>query len=385
MSEESSMGAAESQPTASAPARGPEDLPPPSQPLWRRRTTIIAAAAVLLAAAGAAVAVRLTSQSPQSQDHAVLANPCVMVSPATLAKYLPGATSTGPLPRIGPPSSGVPDSGGCSWQAPGGYLTVIATIYGSATGQYGAQQGFDSTVHANSRGGSADRPVPGLGDQATAIFRTIAPGPLYDTELYVRSGDALIMVGLGTSKPGDAAALSRATAIARDVLANLAKAPPPGQEPRYAGDFDPCHILRAAVPRYLPGATQDPSQPSTTRQLFDTCSWSTPGSARTLLARADIYGFVTGPQGAEQAFNSDVRSNPGVTGQQPVTGLGDQAVAVFGVNGSSHTVLLLVWSSNAEVQVSYTSSPYPPPPTRAAQLAAAIAIARDLPAGQLSA
>ena len=195
------------------------------------------------------------------------------------------------------------------------------------------------------------------------------------------------MVLLGTPEPGGAAALSKATAIARDVLANLAEAPPAGPAPRYAADFDPCHILRATVPRYLPGATEDPDQPSTTRQPLDTCSWSTPFGARTLLAGADIYGFVTGPNGAEQAFNSDVQSNrgAGVTGQQPVTGLGDQAVAVFRFGGTLHTVLLLVWSSNAEVQVSYTSSPDQSRPTREAQLAAAIAIARDLLAGQLRA
>ena len=347
---------------------------------------MIAAAAILLAAAGAIVAVRLTSESSPSQD-AMLADPCAMVSPATLARYLPGANSPGPIPRVWPSSSGVPDSGGCSWDAPGGSLIVAATIYGSATGQYGARPEFDSAVQAGSQGGAVDRPVPGLGDQATAIFMTIAPGSLYATELYVRSGDALIVVSLGTSKPADAAALSRAIAIARDVLANLAKAPPPGPEPRYAGGFDPCHILRATVPGYLPGATQDPDQPSTTRRFDDTCSWSTPGSTRTLLVYADIYGFVTGPQGAEQAFSSDVRSHPGsgVMGQQPVTGLGDQAVAVFGFSGTSHTVLLLVWSSNAEVQVSYAINQAPSMPTRAAQLAAAIAIARDLLAGQLRA
>jgi hypothetical protein len=347
---------------------------------------MIAAAAVLLAAAGAIVAVRLTSQSSQSQEHAILADPCALVSPATLARYLPGASSTGPFPMTGPSSSGVPNAGGCSWDAPGGPLTVAAAIYGSATGQSGAQQGFDSNVHVDSQGGGVDRPVPGVGDEATAIFRTTGAGPLYSTELYVRSGDALIFVGLSTPKFADAAALSRAIAIARDVLANLAKAPPRGPEPRYAALFDPCHILRATVPRYLPGATEDADQPSTTWHPLDTCSWITPDSARTLLVSADIYGFVTGSRGAEQAFNSDVRSSRrfGVT-SQPVTGLGDQAVALFEFSGTLHTVRLLVWSSNAEVQVSYTSSPDPSMPTRAAQLAAAIAIARDLLAGQLRA
>jgi hypothetical protein len=141
------------------------------------------------------------------------------------------------------------------------------------------------------------------------------------------------------------------------------------------------------VPKYLPGATQDLDQPSTARQFQDTCSWSTPGSTRSLLASADIYGFVTGPHGAEQAFNSDVRFNSGSGGasQQPVTGLGDQAVAVFESVGTSRTLLLFVWSSNAEIQISYTINQGPSMPTRAVQLAAAIAIARDLLAGQLSA
>jgi hypothetical protein len=96
---------------------------------------------------------------------------------------------------------------------------------------------------------------------------------------------------------------------------------------------------------------------------------------------------MTGPHGAEQAFNSDVRFNSGSGGasQQPVTGLGDQAVAVFGSVGTSRTLLLFVWSSNAEIQISYTINQGPSMPTRAVQLAAAIAIARDLLAGQLSA
>ena len=171
---------------------------------------MIAAAAVLVAAAGAIVAVRLTSQSSQSRDYAILADPCALVSPATLAKYLPGASSTGPVPMAGPSSSGPPYAGGCSWDAPGGPLTVVAAIYGSATGQQSAQQGFDSNVHIDSQGGGVDRSVPGVGDKATAIFKTFGSGPLDGTELYVRSGDALIFVGLSTPKFADAAALSRA-------------------------------------------------------------------------------------------------------------------------------------------------------------------------------
>lgn len=48
---------------------------------------------------------------------------------------------------------------------------------------------------------------------------------------------------------------------------------------------------------------------------------------------------------------------------------------------SPHIVLLDVWSSNAEIEITYTSYRYASStsmPTRAAQLAAAIAMARNI-------
>ena len=126
----------------------------------------------------------------------------------------------------------------------------------------------------------------------------------------------------------------------------------------------------------------NPQTPSS-QQDFNTCSWSTPDGSRSLAADVSVYGFVAGPDGAEQAYGSDVKAKngPAVTGQQPVTGPGDQATATFEFSGSPHIVLLDVWSSNAKIEITYTSYRYASSlsmPTRAAQLAAAIAMAREI-------
>src|SRR5215472_7136409 len=169
MSEESSTSVPESPPAASAPGGSPPR---------RQLIIMITAAAALLVVVAVIIAVRAASQS---QEYAALENPCAMVSPATLARYLPGASAGGPV-LVGHASSpGVPHSGGCAWNASDGGLLVAVIIYPSATGQNGAQQGFDSVVQADRRpqnfccGDTARvtgvQSVPGLGDQATAIYK----------------------------------------------------------------------------------------------------------------------------------------------------------------------------------------------------------------------
>jgi len=71
-----------------------------------------------------------------------------------------------------------------------------------------------------------------------------------------------------------------------------------------------------------------------------------------------------------------------------MTGLGDRAEAISELTGTPHVVLLIVWSGNAVIQITYTSyaSPSGPPmPTPAAQLATATAMARVILATRIQA
>jgi hypothetical protein len=64
-----------------------------------------------------------------------------------------------------------------------------------------------------------------------------------------------------------------------------------------------------------------------------------------------------------------------------VTGLGDGAEALSELTGTPHVVLLIAWSGNAVIQITYTSYASlsgPPMPAPAAQLAATVAMARDI-------
>jgi len=352
-------------------------------------------AGILSAAVIAAGVILAGRTTPQPQEYASPGNPCALVSQATVAKYLPSASITGPVPGVS--GAGGPQVGGCAWNAPTGSLVVDVSVYGSLAGPADAQQGFDSYVQANSRGASfgsgegvsvtGERSVTGLGDQARVIFQTLTPAPSYLVDLHIRAGNAEIDVDLERySKPAGAAQLAKTIAIARTVLASLASpadTSSPSQEPLYATYVDPCRLVTTAtVATYLPGATVNPQTPSA-QQGFNTCSWSTPDASRSLAVDVSIYGFVTGPNGAQQAFDSAVKSNhgPAASGQQSVTGLGDRAAATLEFKGFSHIVLLDVWSSNAEIEITYTSYWYsssPSVPTRAAQLAASIAMARDI-------
>jgi hypothetical protein len=67
-----------------------------------------------------------------------------------------------------------------------------------------------------------------------------------------------------------------------------------------------------------------------------------------------------------------------VTGMRPVRGVGSQADAIFETFTGSPSVELLVWSGNANVEVSCTDLGFGPPLSRAGKLAADIAIARDV-------
>jgi hypothetical protein len=68
------------------------------------------------------------------------------------------------------------------------------------------------------------------------------------------------------------------------------------------------------------------------------------------------------------------------TGARPVTGVGQQAEAVFQTLDGSPSVTLYVWSGNAELNISATDLglSFGAPLSRAEKLAADIALARDV-------
>ena len=380
--EEASTDGPEPQPPSQAPSGGPT---PPSAPLWRQWTTHVAV--IVIAALAATAVIVVTQLASHPRGYAVPGNPCAMVSPATLAKYLPGGSVTGPDPGL--PLPGVSKTSGCSWASGTGDVTVQVSVYGSATGPAGAEQGFDEFVQADRQTralgpGSAasitgERPVARLGDQAKAIFKSVTPGPSSLVDLHIWSDNAEVEVSFSAfSKQASAAQLTAAVAVARNVLAFLAspaEASSPSPGPLYAAEFDLCQqITLATVAKYLPGAAVDNSQ---TPEDVGSCSWATPGGSRTLLADVTIYGFVTGAHGAEPAFDSFIKSKPGTR----VTGLGDGAEAISELTGTPRVVLLIVWSGNAVIKITYTSYASlsgPPMPAPAAQLAATIAVARDI-------
>jgi len=169
---------------------------------------------------------------------------------------------------------------------------------------------------------TGERSVSRLGDQSKAIFQSVTPGPYSSVDLHIRSDNAEVEVSFAAfSKQASAAQLGAAITVARNVLAfpaSPAEASSQSPGPLYAAVFGLCQeITPTAVAKFPPGAEGDNSQP----EDLGSCSWDTPGGSRTLLADVTIYGFATGAHGAEQAFDSYVKSKPGTA----VTGLGDGA------------------------------------------------------------
>ena len=213
------------QPQPLAPGLAPAD-PAPTVPrrrsAWRRRR-------VLIPAAAAAV---VLWPGPQAQEYRALPPPCTLVTTATLAKYVPGAT--------GKPLS--PPVGGCEWHGISGSLgqrdlLVSVAVFGSSSGVAQARQLFDLDAHATAISAPhitftvTRRPLPGLGDQA--MVQIYQPGnnvvpPLADVVVDVRSQNAEFSVTFNIDLPGaqppptSAELVSETIAIARDVLAVLA-------------------------------------------------------------------------------------------------------------------------------------------------------------------
>ena len=126
------------QPQPLAPGLAPAD-PAPTIPrrrsAWGRRRVLIPAVAAVAAAVAAAV---VLWPGPRAQEYRALPPPCTLVTTATLAKYVPGAT--------GKPLS--PPAGGCEWHGISGSLgqrdlLVSVAVFGSSSGVAQARQLFD--------------------------------------------------------------------------------------------------------------------------------------------------------------------------------------------------------------------------------------------------
>ena len=235
MPETSDGGPPGQQPQAqAAPDQGLRDpslASPPRPPVWRRRSVLITSTAAV-AAAVAAVVVLWPGSRPQ--EYTTMPPPCTLVTAATLARYLPSATSA----PLGP---SVP--GGCRWLSTSGplgqrELVVAAAVFGSSSGVTNAKQAFNADAHTTMQSPDHEitftvtrQSVSGLGDQAVAqIFqpgKTILP-PVPAIDVDVRSRNADVTVTLNINQAGSAPLptgpqlLSDTIAIARDVLAVLA-------------------------------------------------------------------------------------------------------------------------------------------------------------------
>ena len=230
----------------------------------RRRSTLILGGAVFISVAAIAAALMIALQpTAKTLEYGRLPAPCAMVSRATLARYLPNPTGT---PEV-LPSVGTGKQEYCKWSSTAGGedRTVVSdvTVFSSSGANSEARQFYTRTlpVLACHCPGTAvsTRSVPGLGDQATALFVTAGPdaadistsgGPAPGIILLVDSRNAYIslsygvaVTGTGAALPADAAKLTWMIAAARGILADLARpaavtAAPVSAEPSYAGSRD---------------------------------------------------------------------------------------------------------------------------------------------------
>jgi hypothetical protein len=414
-----SAGPASAGPAEARPGHKKAHAPSPApSSTSRRKPLIIGFGAGILVAALVAVVLVAVRPGAQQLKYTSLPAPCDLVSAASLAKYMPDVTSS---PQS-TPSNSTDQQGACTWSSiTGGQdrsLLVQVDVFGSSSGPSRAQQSYQREVSGPGccKGLKiSTRPVTGLGDQAMALVITQsevkgAPGLPPGAALVVRSGNADInltysIFPIGSAKPALTIAAQQAgeIAMARDVLAALANpaaaaspaaatsvapsstASPSPLGPRYASPHDPCTLIKAAtLARYAPGAAakQIPVPAGTvpgTPQLSN-CGWEEPNGSIVLELTIDPDS-PSARQGYEFAVQYARQNKSGTKfhGAQAVTGVGQQATAIFQtILGNSPSVALYVWSGNAEFQISFTDLPFSTPPSRATKLAADIAMARDV-------
>jgi hypothetical protein len=397
----------------------PPASPPPRGP-GRRRIVLIAGLVGAIVAAALVVVLVVVPGRSAPHRYTSLPAPCALVTKATLTEYVSSTASS----VLGASFSGTDESADCSWSGIGSgavrLLSAQVVIYRSLTGVSDAQRAMVPGPAAGCQCTVTTRSVTGVGDQALEIFTALRPRRGVKERYFpggslgVRSGNALIVVNYaelpyGPSRSGSlspTADLAPMIAAAHDALAALAgpAGPPvsPAVTSRYAVPADPCHLVTAkTLARYLPAASvRRPAakEQAAPGEVIRDCGWSGRSTYASLSASVGIFDSADGIVSAQQRFQLDAYADsadtPGATmkttttGSQPVTGLGAQAIAIFHTTSfvgkpasmDSHSAELLTWSGNAELDIKFTydiGGPGPLP-ARAAQLASAVAVTRDV-------
>jgi len=385
-------------------------------PGWaRRRPKVAAAVAVVLAgalAAGIIVAVT-PSAAPGPRYTSLPAHSCGMISPAHLAAYLPGATGTQESIVSGV-SANLVEIGTCKWSSRSGgtdqTLLAQAFVFGTKTALANAEQSYRDNLSGTgaachcARVAVSSRPVAGLGDKAEELY--VAPRPDANfidapiaaspgTTLLVLSSNAFVGINLDSTaaatgdflaRPPGAAQLAGLAAMARDILAALARpssVPAPAAaavtpQAHYADRRDPCRLVSTAtVARYAPAAILQPLPDTRTGDLSQRseCDWNADDGTSV----AVTLQLSPGVDDAQAAFHADVGTiGVTVTGVRAIPDLGDEAVASYTLEPGSAHVQLYVLSGNAELEFTYTvKGSGPPRLDRSSPLAGVITMARE--------
>jgi hypothetical protein len=176
---------------------------------------------------------------------------------------------------------------------------------------------------------------------------------------------------------------------------------PSAPEITYTGMPAPCRILTtASLARYLPDATGKGQRESVRGAQVDMCTWDseTVGQSRLLSATVVLYESSAWLSDARWEYSSFISDESGIMGKgdtvsiRRIADLGNQAVSmvVTGHNQRPDEILLLpqvgvvVQAGNVDVWLNYsagavgTPAQETPPPPIAEQVAATIALARDV-------
>lgn len=361
--------------------------PDPGKLAW-----LVSVARAILADLARPVAVSAAPVSPEPH-YAGSRDPCRLITTATLARYATGA-GVDASPGTSKDFTGARTSI-CNWTADNVYIELRLVTFPDAAS---AQRGFFEDAQSFSQSGKAlgitgTRWLPDLGEQAVVLDET--RDTQQGVEILVWSGNIELdywYAGYGSYSnsglppPTPATLLAGGIAMARDGLAAVARPSTssyPGG-PVYASPPDPCSLVKAStVARYSPGVTYDPNQIPEQVGPISSCSWSGPaagpgailGLSLTVGSDADeaLSLYRIGLQEASQGLSTI----PG-DGTQSVPGLGDQATAVFDTLGGSPEVELFLVSGNAEIETTIVDSVLAPALSRAQNLAADVAMARDV-------
>ena len=391
---------------------------------WRDRlrpTSLRACIVAALVAAAVVTASILTvvELSPSAPPpYTSLPAPCSVISLAALATYLPNPTGT----PLSVSSASTYKEADCEWSSTAGGedrkvvsdVVIFRSSNGSPDATDAARQFYSSSLsalgcHCPATAVSV-RSVPGLGDQATALVVTADPdaveitpsgGVIPGLTLLVTSRNAGIelnyrsaVAATGAALPADAGKLTGIIAMARGILAELggraaASAAPATAEPHYAGPRDPCRLIKSAtLVKYAPGATVSPGitssgapqspngSPNPDGSRTTTCSWDSGGNG---LVSVSLNVFPDAVR-AQQGFDIDAHalsqgtSGITVTGDQWLTDLGEDGAVIYQTHSTQHSVQILVWSGNIELDYWFTPVASL---DRATLLAAGVAMARD--------